>query len=75
MLLSSWVQLEQAYDRILQQQLAARLRGELPVSSKVRFADVPQRRPAPRPVSGYVGVPACLMQLPLFVAHMHRGVG
>ncbi|GAB4815532.1 hypothetical protein N2152v2_002578 [Parachlorella kessleri] len=38
---------EAAYDLLFMQQMSARLRGEIPVSTKVRFADVPQRRPAP----------------------------
>ncbi|EFN57194.1 hypothetical protein CHLNCDRAFT_143604 [Chlorella variabilis] len=38
-------QVEQAYDLIFASQLRARLTGDLPVASNVRFADV--RRPAP----------------------------
>ena len=41
------VQVEAAYDLLFMQQMSARLRGEIPVSTKVRFADVPQRRPSP----------------------------
>lgn len=43
------MEIETAYDVIFSQQLKARLSGDLPVSNRVRFADVgpPSRRPPP----------------------------
>lgn len=48
------MEVEAAYDLIFSSQLRARLTGDLPVSSNVRFADVQRRRPAspPAPASG-----------------------
>lgn len=49
------LEIETAYDVIFSQQWKARLSGDLPVSNRVRFADVgtPSRRPAPpQPLAG-----------------------
>ncbi len=50
------MEVEAAYDVIFSQQLKARLSGALPVSAKVRFADVaPTRRSAPSKPSATSG--------------------
>ena len=48
------MEIETAYDVIFSQQLKARLSGDLPVSNKVRFADVgpaPRRQTPPQPIT------------------------